>query len=58
MNGTARKITPGTSAATVTGIHTCCAATLGRLDQAALGVLADGTGLFGDQAARDRTPPD
>ena len=25
MNGTARKITPGTNAATVTGIHTCCA---------------------------------
>ena len=51
MNGTARKITPGTSVATVTGIQTCWLAALDRLDQLALHVAADGAGLLGDEPA-------
>ena len=51
MNGTARKITPGTRVATVTGIQTCCSRRSIALDELALDVAADGSRLLGDEPA-------
>ena len=54
MNGTARKITPGTRVATVTGIHTCWPRRSIVSISSPLDVAADGAGLLGD--SRPRSP--